>query len=112
MENIEQDKVTVTTTRVTLRPENRKEFFQTITPLMHVIKDEKGCLTCRIYEETGNENTFILIGEWESPVNWEAHRKGDNFAVLQGSIITLSVKSKIDFKMLSQIESNQKLTGL
>jgi quinol monooxygenase YgiN len=103
MENIEKDKVTVSTTRVTVRPENRKEFFQTMTPLIHLIANEKGCLTYRIYAETGDENSFILIGEWETQINWEHHRKGENFAVLLGSVMVLSIQTKIDFKLLSQI---------
>jgi quinol monooxygenase YgiN len=111
MENTEKDKVMVTTTRLTVRPENRKEFFQTITPLMHGIKGERGCLTYRIYEETGHENSFILIGEWQSLFNWEEHKQGNNFAVLLGSIIILSIQTKIDFKMLLQIGSIQKSSG-
>jgi quinol monooxygenase YgiN len=103
MKNIDTEKLTVTTIRVTVSPENRKEFFQTITPLIHRIKGEKGCLTYRIYEEKGDENSLILISEWQKLFNWDEHRKGDNFAVLLGSVNTLSIQAKIDFKMLSQI---------
>jgi quinol monooxygenase YgiN len=112
MENTEKDKVTITTTRVTVRPEKRKEFFQTVTPLIRRIEKEKGCLMYRLYEEAGDENSLILVGEWQTPVNWEDHRKGNNFAVLHGSVTVLSIQTKIDFKLLSQIGGVEKMSGL
>ena len=112
MENIENDQVTVTTTKIAVRPENRKEFFQTVTPLIRQIRKEKGCLTFCLYEETGDENSLILIGEWETPVLWEQHRRGNNFAVLLGSVTVLSIHKKIDFKLLSQTGGIERMTGL
>ena len=112
MENIVKDEVIVTATRIAVRPENRREFFQTVTPLIRQIRKEKGCLTYRLYEETGDENSLILIGEWQTPVNWEQHRKGDNFAVLLGSVTVLSIHKKINFKLLSQTGGIERMTGL
>lgn len=99
--------VTMTTTKVTVMPDRRKEFFQTITPLTKRIQSENGCLNYRLYEEAGDENSLILIEEWAAEANWSAHRKGDNFAVLLGLVSVLSIPSKIEFKVLSQIAGNE-----
>ncbi len=111
MPNIDKKRVMVTTTKLTVRPESRREFFQTIAPLTKRIRREKGCLNYRLYEETGDENSLILIEEWASEANWQEHRKGDNFAVLLGSVSVLSIPAKIDFKLLSQIGGNEVIRG-
>jgi len=100
----------VTTTRITIRPERRKEFFQTITPLTERIRSEQGCITYRLYEESGLENTIILVEEWEDEGNWREHRNGRNFAILLGLVSVVSNPSEIDFKLLSHVGGNEVIT--
>ena len=96
----------IVTTKVTVLPEGRKEFFQTINPLTKRIRNERGCLEYRLYEETGDENSLIMIEEWEAESHWREHRKGDNFAVMVGLLSVVCVPSKIDFKLLTQVGGN------
>ena len=70
------------------------------------VRKEKGCLTYRIYEELGDENSLMVIEEWEAEAHWNAHRNGDNFAVMFGLLAVLCVPSKTDFKLLTQIGGN------
>jgi quinol monooxygenase YgiN len=100
------------TTQVTIRPERRREFFQTIAPLTERIRKEKGCMNYRLYEETGHENSLLLVEEWDAEEQWTEHRQGENFAVLLGLVNVLSIKAKIDFKLLSQIGGNEAIQGL
>lgn len=93
--------VIINLTRITVRPESRKELCQTISSLLGTVKSETGCLTYRFYEETGDENTFVLIGEWETTDAWREHLHSENFAVLLGSIRLLCNRSQFDFKLLS-----------
>jgi quinol monooxygenase YgiN len=97
------------TTHVTIRPERRKEFFQTIAPLTQRIRKEKGCTDYRLYEETSDENSLLLVEEWDAEAQWSEHRQGENFAVLLGLVNVLSIKAKIDFKLLSQIGGNESI---
>jgi|SRR5215203_3064170 len=106
MRENESDKMMVATARVTVLPKSRKEFFQTITPLAQRISREKGCLNCGVYEESGDENSLVLIEEWAAEGYWNDHRKGDNFAVLFGLLNVVSIPSKIDFKLLQQVGDN------
>lgn len=111
MDITNNNRVVVSTTRVTVQPENRKEFFQTITPLMRRIRTERGCLAFSLYEETEDENALFLVGEWLTENSWSDHRDGENFAVLHGSVMVLTVRSKIDFKLLGQIGGIERIPG-
>ena len=93
----------VNTTRITVLSENRRELVQTISSLVDPIRNEKGCLGHRFYQETENENSFLLIGEWETQVDWNNHMKSDNFAVLLGSLSVLANRPDIDFRLLSTV---------
>ena len=104
-------KLMVATTKVIVRPERRKEFFQTIVPLTKRIRKEKGCVNYRLYEEMGDENSLILIMEWETESQWNDHRNGENFSVLLGLVTVLGMPAKTDFKLLSQIGGNELIGG-
>src|SRR3954470_12115720 len=95
----------VNLTRITVRPEKRKELYQTISSLLDPVKQEKGCLNYGFYEEADDGNTFVLIGEWESPDDWNNHLYSNSLAVLLGSISILCDISHLDFKLLSHITS-------
>ena len=97
-------KLTVSNTAITVHPENRREFFQTVSTISDKIRREKGCLSFRLFEEAGNENSLLLVGEWDDRSYWDQHCEGENFAVLHGSVQVLSIKSKIGHKLLSPLE--------
>jgi len=90
-------------TRITVRPEKRKELCQTISSLLDPVKRERGCLNYGFYEETDDANTFVLISEWETPDAWNNHLYSNSLAVLLGSISLLCDVSHLDFKLLSHI---------
>lgn len=97
----------VNTTRITVRPENRGELFQTIWPLLDPIRSEKGCLAYRFYVDALDENSTVLIGEWNSQEDWSNHLRSRDFAVLVGAIKVLTSPSSIDFKLLSVITDEE-----
>jgi|SwirhirootsSR3_FD_contig_31_11968133_length_460_multi_2_in_0_out_0_1 quinol monooxygenase YgiN len=87
----------VSTAKVVGKPENRTEFLQTIRPLLQPIQSAKGCLLFGIYVDAVDENTFLLLGEWESDSDLENCRHSDDFAVLRGAINVLGAQSS-EFK--------------
>lgn len=97
-------------TRITVPPEKRTELCQTISSLIDPVQREKGCLTYHFYAEAEDENTFVLIGEWETRDAWSDHLKSDNFAVLLGSISLLCNYPQIDFKLLSHVAGVEAMT--
>ena len=93
----------VNTTRISVRPENRKELFQTILPLLDPIRNEKGCLGYRCYVELSDENSAILISEWEAQADWDNHLRSRDFAILLGALNVLGSPANIDFKLLCKV---------
>jgi quinol monooxygenase YgiN len=100
----------ISTARFTVRPENRTELCLTISSLLGLIKDEEGCRAYRFYGEAGDQDSFLLIGEWETREAWDHHLKSDSFAVLVGSLRLLSDGADVDFKLLSHIVGIEALT--
>jgi quinol monooxygenase YgiN len=92
----------VSTASISVRPENKKELCLTVASLLNPIRRETGCIAYRFYAEAGDENSFLLLGEWESREALNQHLESKNFAVLMGSITLLAKVSTVDFKLLSE----------
>ena len=97
----EMPREVISTARVTVRPEKRMELCLTMSSLIHLIRNERGCRTFRFYGEVGDQNSFSLVGEWETRDAWNQHLTSDNFADLIGSLKLLSNRSEVNFKVLS-----------
>ena len=100
----------VSAIRTTVLPEHRKELCLTISSLLGLIRSEDGCRTYRFYGEDGDQNSFILIGEWETQDAWDRHLTSDSFAVLVGSLRLLSNRSDVEFTLLSHVAVIETLT--
>lgn len=80
----------------------------TITSLLDPIRNQDGCRAYRFYGEATTEDSFMLIGEWETRNDWERHLHSEHFAVLLGSLELLSAEKRPNFRLLS----NMDVTGL
>ena len=87
----------VNTTRITVRPETRTEFLQTIGRLLEPCKRAKGCRTFDFYLDATDENSTLLVSEWDTETDLNNYLRSDDFAVLKGAITVLSARS-IDSK--------------
>ena len=93
----------VSTTRISVKPGKRKELFLTITSLLDKIRNQEGCRMYKFYGETGDEDSCMLMGEWETRSAFIQHLSSEHFAILLGSLGMLSNRAKFDFKVLSQV---------
>lgn len=93
----------VSTTHIYIAPENRRELFQTILPLLDPIRSERGCVAYRCYVELTDENSAMLISEWEAQADWENYLSSSDCAILLGALNALAVPGNIDFKLLGNI---------
>jgi len=103
MKRNERSREVVSAVRITARPEHRRELCLTISALLDRIRHEKGCRTYSFYGEVEDQNSLILIGEWDTLTAWENHLKSDDFAVLIGSVKLLGTRSNLDFSVLSHV---------
>ncbi len=87
----------VNTTRIVVQPDKRTEFFQTVGRLLAPIKSAQGCTAVDFYLDASDENSTLLISEWETEMDLHNYLASNDFAVLSGAITVLSVRS-IDSK--------------
>jgi quinol monooxygenase YgiN len=83
--------VIVKITRIMVKPEKRVELVQTISRLLGPIKNVKGCRTIRFYLDAADENSSLLLSEWETESDLERYIRSNDFAILRGAIMVLSV---------------------
>ena len=102
----------VSSTKIAVPYENRKEFLQTLHPLIDGIRHEKGCVRYDVYQDVENENTFILIEEWETRADLDEHLRSDRFGVLLGALKLLSDTPEIKFNMTVQTKEIKSLREL
>ena len=76
-----------------MQPEKRTEFFQTIGRLLDPMKRAKGCRTFDFYLDANDENSTLLVSEWETENDLDNYLESNDFAVLRGAITVLSVRS-------------------
>lgn len=79
------------TTKIIVRPEKRVELAQTIGRLLGSIKDVKGCRKISFYLDAVDQNSSLLLSEWETESDLERYLRSNDFAILRGAIMVLSV---------------------
>ena len=103
--------VIVTTTRMVVPIENRKELTQTISLLLNQSRTAWGRLSSRLYSEIDSEDNYVLMEEWESRAHWARYLKSDDFAVLFGAINALSNTAQLEFMLLSRIAGMEAISA-
>jgi|ERR1700752_208028 len=83
----------VNTTRITVPPEKRTEFLQTIGRLLEPSKRAQGCRTFDFYLDATDENSTLLVSEWETETDLNNYLGSDDFAILRGAMTVLSARS-------------------
>ena len=87
----------VNTTRITIQPEKRTEFMQTIGRLLDPSKSAKGCRSFDFYLDAMDENSTLLVREWDTEKDLNNYLASEDFRVLRGAITVLCLRS-IDSK--------------
>jgi quinol monooxygenase YgiN len=87
----------VNTTRITVQPEKRTEFMQTMGRLLDPSKNAKGCRSFDFYLDATDENSTLLISEWDTETDLNNYLESEDFQVLRGAITVLGLRS-IDAK--------------
>lgn len=91
--------VIVTTTTISVPPEKRTELFQTISVLINQINRTQGCVMFHHYIDASDENSSLLIAEWETDSDLNNYLRSNDFAILRGAITMLSTRCT-DFRTL------------
>jgi quinol monooxygenase YgiN len=82
----------VNKTRITVMPDKRKEFFQTINQVLEPIRASTGCLSFNVYVDSTDENSALLVSEWETEDDLNLHLRSNDFAILHGAMAVLGTR--------------------
>jgi quinol monooxygenase YgiN len=102
----------VTTIRMQTTPENRRELMQTFRSLSNPILSEHGCKSCRMYSEVGDEQTVIVIQEWDSKNRLDKHLLSNEFAVMVRATNLLKQPETVEFQVLDQLEGSRSVEAI
>jgi quinol monooxygenase YgiN len=90
------------TLRMTVRPEERDGFLKAIRCMLEPARVEPGCMSFNFYQDIKDENTFILVEEWETNADFDNHIRKDGYKKLLLLMDLLSEKPDIKINTVSQ----------
>jgi len=89
--------VILATLRMIVRPEKRNDLLKTLKGMLEPARVERGCLNYRLYEDTENNNAFVLLEQWATQEDLERHLSTDNQRRLLELTDLLSEKPELLF---------------
>ena len=93
----------LTTIRMKVFPEKRKELLQTLMSLVGSVRTQKGCSRCDFAVNAEDENEICLFGEWENRKDLDTYLESELFKVLLGAMSLL--KNPHDLKLYSNLSA-------
>lgn len=99
----------VTSQKIVLNPDKKKEFLQTVKLLAHQISNEKGCMVCRIYQDVESQNNLLIRSEWNNREALGRHLQSDRFRILLGAISLLGDVRKSSRLEVSTVKDTEVL---
>jgi quinol monooxygenase YgiN len=89
------------TLRMIVRTERRRDFLETMRGTLEPARVERGCLSYRLYEDSENNNAFLLLEEWATQEDLEIHISKDNQRRVLALMDLLSEEPELRFNTVS-----------
>ena len=90
--------------KIGIKPYKPDEFVSSMHSFLISIRKEKGCLDFSAYRDSEKENTFIVVGEWQTRQAMERHFKTNEFEVLVGAAKVLGETVAMNIAEVSKTE--------
>ena len=88
--------------RVVVPKKKWHEVLKTLRPLLAPTRVRQGCLDCRLYQDVEDENTFLLIQEWESQEALESHVFSDEYRKILAAMDLAAEKPEVMFHTVTR----------
>ena len=75
--------------KIEVKPYKPDEFVNSMRSYLHIIRKAKGCFDFSVYQDSDKENTYIVIGEWQTRKDMEKHFQTHEFELLIGAATVL-----------------------
>jgi len=88
--------------KIEVKPYKLDEFVNSMRSFSRRIRKEKGCLGYSVYRDHENENTYSLVGEWNTRQAMEKPFKTHEFEVLIGAARVLGETFEMNIAEVSK----------
>ena len=82
-------------------PESRYVFLEAVRGMLEPTRVEPGCMSFSLYQDVENENTFVLMEEWETKADLDNHIRGNSYRNLLVVMDLLREPPGIEFNTVS-----------
>ena len=66
-------------------PVKRRELLQTLSSIAEQVRNESGCRRAVVFQNVEDDNELLLIEEWSTQKDSDAHLDSDLFTILRGA---------------------------
>ena len=88
--------------KIEIKPYKPDEFVNSMRSFLPKICKQKGCLDFRVYQDSDNENTYIVVGEWQTRQAMEKHFQTHEFELLIGAARVLGETFEMNMAEVSK----------
>lgn len=74
------------TIRMKVSQSNQADFLETIRSVIGPTNAQPGCISCHLYQDSVQENAFILVEEWDSREQLDRHMRAPMFRTVLSSL--------------------------
>jgi quinol monooxygenase YgiN len=71
--------------KIRTKPYKKDEFVASVGSLSSRILKENGCIACNLYADSEQEDTFVVVSEWNIREAMDVHFQNENYEILIGS---------------------------
>ena len=71
--------------KIVIKPYKTDEFESELYAISQNVRKAKGCLVYSVYRDTEKEDTYSVVGEWQTRQAREKHFKSHDYEVLIGA---------------------------
>ena len=72
-----------------------QELYQTLYALLPSVRKQKGCLDCRIYKDSEDDNIFFLSFDWEDQSVLDYFLRSNSGSAFLGAVEVLGETSRV-----------------
>jgi quinol monooxygenase YgiN len=93
--------------KIVVKKYKKEEFIKSMRSFQTQIRKQRGCLSYNVYQDSEDENTYRLIGEWKTRQAMEKHFQTREYELLLGAARVLGEEFAIETTEVSKRAKKQ-----
>ena len=87
--------------RMVVKPEKREDLMKTVRGILEPTRVENGCIDYNFYQDVEDNNTFVILEEWETQQDLERFIRSENYRRLLTAMELLAEPPEIKINAIS-----------